>query len=622
MCGIAGLCAPGHEVPFGPWFADAVEQARHRGPDADGWWVPGMDAAEPLFTLADDPLTSTEVALGFLRLAILDLSPTGNQPMLSGDRLALAFNGEIYNYIELRAELAAMGYESRSTGDSEVILHAWDAWGFEALPRLEGMFAIALWDRERHGLLLARDRFGEKPLFWTRYAEGIAFASEVKQLAAMPNVALRLDPTRAAAFLVSGRPFDGASSWFEGIHQLEPGTWLWIDADGIKQGRYHDLAAEVALVEPATSPDDWAARFASALADSVRLRLRSDVPVGTSLSAGVDSSAVMAEATALGHVGYHSFTLGSDDPRIDERDEARAFAANMRSVWHEVVADAAGFAEVWDRLTWHQEAPVAGTSLYGQWRVQEAARAAGVIVMLDGQGADEVLGGYHKFFAAHVLRTASRRPWAAPVEGARFLRHVGGPRAVFRDGYRYLGRAGRAPELGPLLTVPLPNESAPSARAGGRRMRIADIERWSLPNLLTFADRNAMAHGVEMRLPFLAPGLVALALAMPEDVLVHDGWTKWPLRKALAARHGEVPAWRRGKRWFGVPQAAWLDGALAEPVRAWVDAPHPLWGSFADEAGLRAFARTWREHRGEPAWDDAAFLMVALDRFLRRFFPA
>ena len=622
MCGIAGLCAPGREIRLGPWFADAVEQARHRGPDADGWWVPGMDAAEPLFTLRDNPFESTEVALGFLRLAILDLSPTGNQPMLGGDRHALVFNGEIYNYVELRAELAAMGYSSRSTGDTEVILHAWDAWGFDALARFEGMFAIALWDRERRGLLLARDRFGEKPLFWTREGDGIAFASEVKQLASMPGVALHLDPARAAAFLASGRPFDGASSWFEGIHQLEPGSWLWIDTDGIKQGRYHDLAAEVAKVERGSSPDDWAARFASALVDSVRLRLRSDVPVGTSLSAGVDSSAVMAEATALGHIGYHSFTLGSDDPRIDERDEARAFAAQMRSVWHEVLADPVEFAEVWDHLTWHQEAPVAGTSLFGQWRVQEAARAAGVIVMLDGQGADEVLGGYHKFFAGHVLRTASRRPWAAPIEGARFLRHVGGPRAVFRDGYRYIGRAGRAPELAPLFTVPLPTESAPSVRAGGRRMRMADIERWSLPNLLTFADRNAMAHGVEMRLPFLAPGLVALSLAMPDDVLVHDGWTKWPLRKALAARGGAVPAWRQGKRWFGVPQAAWLDGALAEPVREWIDSPHPLWGSFADEAGLRAFAKTWREHRGEPAWDDAVFLMVALDRFLRQFFPA
>jgi asparagine synthase (glutamine-hydrolysing) len=621
MCGIAGACAPGGGIGVGPWFGRAVEQARHRGPDADGWWVPGMDAPAPLSALAthDD---AAEVALGFLRLRILDLTPAGDQPMLAGDRAALVFNGEIYNYVELRRELAALGHVSRSTGDTEVILQAWRQWGFDMLARLEGMFAIALWDRERHGLLLARDRFGEKPLFWTRWGGGIAFASEVKQLAAYPDLDLRLDPARAAAYLATGRPYDGASSWFEGIHQLEPGTWLWIDETGTTTGRYHDLRAEAARIEPAASADEWAARFASALTDSVRLRLRSDVPVGTSLSAGVDSSAVMAEATGLGHVGYHSFTLGAEDPRLDERDEARAFASAMRSTWHDVLADAAGFAATWDHLTWHQEAPVAGTSLYGQWKVQEAARAAGVIVMLDGQGADEVLGGYHKFFAGHVLRTVRDRPWAAPREGIRFLRHVGGLAAIRRDGYRYLGRAGRAPDVAGLLILEPPADRAPSVRAGGRRMREADIERWSLPNLLSFADRNAMAHSVEMRLPFLAPGLVALALAMPEDVLIHDGWTKWPLRRALAGRGGAVPAWRRGKRWFGVPQAAWLDGALREHVREWTDQPHPLWESFTDPVALRALVGAWAAHRGEPAWDDTVFTMVALDRFLRRFFAA
>jgi asparagine synthetase B (glutamine-hydrolysing) len=153
-------------------------------------------------------------------------------------------------------------------------------------------------------------------------------------------------------------------------------------------------------------------------------------------------------------------------------------------------------------------------------------------------------------------------------------------------------------------------------------MRVADIERWSLPNLLSYADRNAMAHGVETRLPFLAPGLVALALAMPDDVLVHDGWTKWPLRRALADRGGAEPAWRRGKRWFGVPQAAWLDGPLREAVRAWIQEPHPLWEAFADPAAVRALADAWPAHRGAAAWDDAVFTMVALDRFLHRFFAA
>jgi hypothetical protein len=152
-------------------------------------------------------------------------------------------------------------------------------------------------------------------------------------------------------------------------------------------------------------------------------------------------------------------------------------------------------------------------------------------------------------------------------------------------------------------------------------MRVADIERWSLPNLLTYADRNAMAHSIETRLPYLAPDLAVLGLAMPSEVLVHDGWTKWPLRKALAAKGGQIPAWRRGKRWFGVPQAAWLDGPLAAEVRTWRATPHPLWEAFADPGGLRSFATDWDAHRGAAAWDDQVFSMVSLDRFLRTFFP-
>ena len=620
MCGIAGFHVP-EGARLGPWLADALEAARHRGPDGDGWWVPGMPAARRLTDLRIEPEQRVTTALGFVRLKILDLSPTGDQPMLDADRSALVFNGEIYNYVELRERLRGLGHASRSTGDTETIIHGWRQWGFEALEALDGMWALALWDRERDGMLLARDRFGEKPLFWTRYGGGVAFASEVKQLAHVPGVTLRLDPDRAAAHLATGRPYIGSSSWFEGIHQLEPGGWLWIDRHGLRTGRSYDLRASVRAVPPSRTPEAWGERFGAALTDSVRLRLRSDVPVGTSLSAGVDSSAIMAEATALGHQGYHSFTLGAEDPALDERGQAASFAREMGSVWHGVTATAGGFASAWDRLTWHQEAPVAGTTLFGQWTVMEAARASGVIVMLDGQGADEILGGYHKFFAAHVLRTVRERPWAAPLEAARFLRHVGGPGAIRRDGVRYLGRGGSGPGVASILTRPIPAARTPSLRAEPRRMRLADIETWSLPNLLSYADRNAMAHGVETRLPFLAPSVVELALAMPHDVLVRDGWTKWPLRRSLAIRGGAEPAWRRGKRWFGVPQAAWLRGPLRGHVTAFAERPHAAWESFADPAGATRIAKRWPDHAGDPAWDDALFTMVALDRFLHRFFP-
>ena len=544
MCGIAGFFAV--DQLLGPWFAEATLQARHRGPDGDGCWVPGWEDRRSLQALRDPLPEPTTVALGFVRLAILDLAPTGEQPMVAPGGQALAFNGEIYNYLELRRELAALGATFRSTGDTEVLLNGWQAWGFDLLPRLNGMWAFALYDERRRGLLLCRDRFGEKPLFWTAWRGGVAFASEIKQLAAFPGVELRLDVQRAAAYLATGRPYDGASSWFEGIHQLEPASWLWIDADGRRTGRYFDLEEAVRDVEVPAAPNVLVDRFADELRESVRIRLRSDVPVGTSLSAGIDSSAVMAEATGLGHRGYHSFTLGSDDPSVDESREAQAFAQAMGSTWHGVTADGDEFAALWDRLTWHQECPVPSTSLYGQWKVLAEARRMNVIVLLDGQGADEILGGYHKFYAALVWDAVRARSVRAVPLLVGFGRQVGGVRTVTSHGHRYLGRVSRGLRPSQYLQPGLDgHESSPALRVDPLTMRLEDIRRWSLPNLLSYVDRNAMAHSVETRLPFLDPGLAALALAMPPDLLVHDGWTKWPVRRALSARgersrHGAV----------------------------------------------------------------------------------
>jgi asparagine synthase (glutamine-hydrolysing) len=557
-----------------------------------------------------------------VRLSILDLGPSGNQPMVEPGRAALAFNGEIYNYLELRDELLELGYTFVSTGDSEVVLKGWLAWGEGVFSRLNGMWAIAIYDLERDRLVLSRDRFGEKPLFWAAWRNGVAFASEVKQLQRFPGLRVELNVQRAAAYAISGRPYHGASSWFAGIHQLEPGGILEADRSGTRTRRYYDLASEVAAVEPSVDADEWQQRLAAALSGSVRLRLRSDVPVGTSLSAGVDSSAVMAEVTALGHDNYHSFTVTSDDPRIDEGPEARTFARQMGSIWHPVPVTGAGFAATWERLTWHQECPVPSTSLYGQWKVMEAARSAGVIVLLDGQGADEILAGYHKFQAAILLDRVRARDASALRFGWAFARHLGGPRVVLDAGGRYLGRFGGA--VAPsswLRTTPDVEATAPAVGPDLRRGQLADIHLWSLPNLLAYVDRSSMAWAVETRLPFLDPSVATLSLAMPSTVLARNGWSKWPLRQTLANRGGAGPAWRRGKRWFNVPQRARLRGPLLPFVDAWRRDPHELWSEILDPEPMRRWADEWSSgRRSGPAQDRQVFEFVALDQFLRTWF--
>jgi len=541
--------------------------------------------------------------------------------MVVPGRAAMTYNGEIYNYVELRDKLIKRGWDFRSSGDTEVLLKAYLEWGGDALAQLDGMWAFGIYDERRQGLLLARDRFGEKPLFWSAWEGGVAFASEVKQLLRYPDTPAQLDPLRAAGFLVTGRPYDGPSSWFAGIHQLPPGHWLFADRSGVTVSPYFDLEREVSAVGSEQSPEDWCIRFSETFSASVRRRLRSDVPIGTSLSSGVDSSLILAEATRQGHEAYRTFTATSDEPDIDEGTAASRFATALGSPWEPVVADPKEFAAIWDRMSWHHESPVAGTSLYGQWKVFEAAQAAGVKVVLDGQGADEILGGYNKFIASVLWQTARTHPWAVAGPAFGFARQVGTIRNLRTFGYRYLGRAGSTPRPATLLRSGLfDGDPVPRIRVSPLEMRLQDIRRWSLPNLLAHADRNAMAHSVETRLPYLDASLVALCLAMPTDVVFRDGWSKWPLRVALASRAGMLPAWAPVKRGFPVPQAGWLRTSLISPLDDWIKAPHPAWESIVDMDSLHSFQQSWLSRKPSFAWDDQAFRMIALDRYMRVWF--
>ena len=616
MCGLIGLV--GTSRSLGQWFPQAILSAGHRGPDAATYWLQDMLGPRSVEAFLESEISASQVALGFTRLRILDLSEAAAQPMVVPGRATLVFNGEIYNFVELRQELEAAGCSFRSTGDTEVLLKGYLHWGIELLPRLNGMWAMAIYDAEKRSVLLSRDRFGEKPLFWTPWEEGFAFSSEIKQLTVLPGVNRRLNRARAAEYLITGRPLSGGTaSWFEGIEQIEPGTWMEIGPGRRKRlGRYYDAVAAI----QSRSATDWEESFAALLSDAVRLRLRADVQIGTSLSSGVDSAAILAEAIAHGGT-HHSFTLASDDRRIDESAGAQALALAAGSTWHAVRPEPQEFADHWDLLTFQHEYPVSRTSIYGQWKIHEAARALGIVVMLDGQGADEILGGYYKFFASVLWRRVRRSPITSARDIVSFSRHVGGLWTL-GAGYRYFGPFSGASRRRSLVLPGLLAADAPASPglADGASMRLADIGRWSLPNLLSYADRSAMAHGVETRLPYLDVRLVDLALAMPDEILVRAGWTKWPLRRALARLGFPAAAWRRGKLGFGVPQAAWMHGPLSSAIHEWRARPHPAWGEVAGQEPLRRLRRTLRPGSGRLA-DDLLFEAVALDRFLRVWIP-
>jgi asparagine synthase (glutamine-hydrolysing) len=317
MGGINGYFVADPQIP-GNWFAEAIREARHRGPDGTAYWVPGSSGWRSIGELSDQASEPASVALGISRLANVDPSPETHAATVVPGRAAISLDGSIYNYVEIRDELAALGWTFDSSGDAEVLAKAYLEWGPQALARLDGAWALAVYDFSKRGILLARDRFGERPLHLTPWRGGLAFGSEIKQLLRYPGIAARLDARRAAAFVVTGRPHDGVSSWFESIRQSHPGEWLWIDASGTKSGVYYDIEQGVASVAREPTPSAWCTRFGELVSASVRRRLRAGATVGALLSSGIDSSLIFAEAAAQCAVPPPTFTVISSDPRLDE----------------------------------------------------------------------------------------------------------------------------------------------------------------------------------------------------------------------------------------------------------------------------------------------------------------
>jgi len=529
------------------------------------------------------------VALGFRRLSILDLGPGGHQPMSTADgRWHIVFNGEIYNYVELRRELQALGRTFRTRSDTEVLLAAWAEWGPAALRRLVGMFAFAVLDLRDRRLTLARDFFAIKPLYWTAWADGLAFASEIKALLALPGVGRTVNPGRLYEYLRFGVADHGDETLFGAIRAVPGAHFLEFPLDRpgeAKPVRYWapDLRARSDL-----GPDEAARRLRELFLESVRLHLRSDVPVGAALSGGIDSSAIVAAMREVQgkSLDIHTFTYVADDPALSEERWAdlagRAAGATMHKTRpdpHELVADL-------DRLIDVQEEPFASTSIYAQHRVFRLAREAGIPVMLDGQGADELLGGYRFYLG---VRMASLLRQGRLLEASRFLKHAGRlPGSAVRNVLFYTSAFLAPLRLRPALMRlsgqgPAPRGlnrawfAARGVRPGGP-ISFADARglrgqlAWSLtgvglPELLRYEDRNSMAFSIESRVPFLTPAMAELVLSLPEEYLIAaDGTTKSVFRRAMRGLVPDQVLDRRDKVGFVTTEQQWL-----EDLRPWVE---------------------------------------------------
>jgi len=628
MCGIAGLFRFNHAA-VAPGVIEAMTEAvRHRGPDGSGT---GYYALKDHGVRETGPELASDwtVALGHRRLSILDLSEAGKQPMVYRDRLWITFNGEIYNYIELREELQRLGHEFRSHCDTEVILAAYDEWGTDCFARFRGMWGLILIDGRRQIAVLCRDRLGIKPLYLGKTDNLLAVASEIKQFISVPQLRIRPDEEVLSDYLSTGYEQDGYT-FFAGISPVPAGTWQTVDLKTGALSEPHDYWFPE-RVEVAIHDRNEAARLLKqSLEESVAIHLRSDVPVGCALSGGVDSSSIAAFVGKLADgtgQRFESFSVTFPGCSIDEQAYARQVVDFVHASPHYITPTPDMFLADLDRLLWIHDEPVGSLAQYAAYALARLTREAGVPVTLNGQGGDEVLGGYwqsYMMFLRGLVREGSYLSAGQHLAGALL---PGGNPELPRQAPLMLRRL-RARRRSIAASAALPSARTTNAqsklnnlmRMNVQERRIFEIRQMYLPRLLKWDDRNFMAFSVEGRYPLLDHQLIELALTFAPGLLFNRGWTKDPLRRAMEGLLPATVLWRRAKLGFETPQDAWLCGPLRATIQAWVDGDAPLW-QYADRSEARRLAaEVWSTagRRDEPG--QALLRWFLADRWLRVFF--
>jgi len=601
MCGIVGLL---HHDPARPCPGEVVQSMRdlvsYRGPDDAGLYVDGP------------------VGLGHRRLSIIDLGG-GHQPMTDPRQVHwIVYNGEIYNYRELRQDLAARGYAFRTHSDTEVILALYADRGERCVEALNGMFAFAIWDTEQRSLFLARDRMGVKPLYYAEMPDALVFGSEIKSILASGMVAARCREDAIAEYLMF-RQVAGPDTLFESVKSLSPGCTMTVAGGRTRLRRYWSPRPDAPRSSIAF--EDARQTLADLLEDSVRMRLISDVPVGTFCSGGVDSSLVTALAAKLKGDPINTFSVGFDEPDYDESRYALMVSQRYQTMHHELRVGNARFSELFPRLVWHNDEPLDFANSIHIYALSELARQH-VIVVLTGEGSDELFAGYPRYRIPDLARMYSYVP--APIRHV-LAKMVGDHRLV------KLGRyAAASPEDAFLLNPSyVPRELVAAASPGFGSFRsthrqacleasddldLDSVGRVSLLDQETFLvsilhrqDKMSMAASIESRVPFMDYRIVEWANRLPTNCKIRGGSGK-ALVKAVARTLLPSEIVDRRKSGFGVPLARWFrsNDGLGERIAALPEAP------AADVFDRRVLRRLVKEHQQEAA-DHSEFLWTALN---------
>lgn len=586
MCGIAGIIEQNNHVDL-PRLKSMTDAIAHRGPDGEGHWINAEHSA----------------GLGHRRLSIIDLSDHASQPMRSHDgRYTIVFNGEIYNYIELKEQLLKEGHSFKTTSDTEVLLKLYELKKENCLPLLEGMFAIAIWDDQEKTLFCARDRFGEKPFFYHHIpGRQFVFGSEMKAIFA---TGIRGDVNNEMLynFINSGfyitSPTDRSETFYSNIRKLPPAHYLIVNRDlQIHKHCYWQL--NIDQVDHSLTLEQAEEKFRELFYNSIKRRLRSDVPVGSSLSGGLDSSSIVCVINDLNKdqkIRQNTFSARFQNFHRDEGYYIQQVIDKTNVQPYFTWPDESKFLDDFDKLLYHQEEPFPSASIYAQYCVMQKAKEEGITVLLDGQGADEILAGYEYYLYFHLKRIHE-------TDHTSYRQHL----QVFKDRHKHL----KFEDLDNIAVATASSPVAPKSMQDkfkdlvrpaykminpGKYRKIHEkipvhgffdkqftdqftktidydfqyhgnslngylkhsVMLNNLEDLLRFCDRNSMAHSREVRLPFLSHDFVEFCFTLPDQYKINQGWTKYILRDSMKNLLPEEVAWRVDKVGYEPPQAKWM----------------------------------------------------------------
>ena len=558
MCGISGIISRKNTSLVQP-LNSMVATQRHRGPDGQGTHFDKLDSFY-------------NIGLGHNRLAILDLSEHSKQPMVSQDgNFALSYNGEIYNFQELATELGLVHNCNSVRGDTEVVFEALRRWGPEAFSRFNGMWAILFYDRLSHTLLVSRDRLGIKPLYVCKHDDNVYFASEIKAILNATNHKFRLNPNVAVPYLTRGLLDIGSETFFQGITAFQPGTYQLIDLKKVdmsdptpfwlhpfKRGKLETTKNSSSVKE--------------VLLDSVKIQLRSDVPIAVLLSGGIDSSAITGAATKyLGMGNVATLSVVSDEPDCDESRFISVMAKHVmiNPILVNVSTNPLSMLEMIPEATWSNDQPLCGLSDVAHLLLMQQAKKLGFKVLLSGQGADEEFGGYNKFFYFYIQDLLKQGHYFLAIK--IILASVCRTKTLWEfrwsEALRYLNPA----KLEQMTFIKREVENAGSVNAGlgnsYQERECKDLLELSLPQLLHFEDRLSMSQSIEVRVPFLDHRLVELAATISPNDKFRGGWSKSILRDAIAEIVPPSIRFRKDKKGFTIPEAKWMRNEFVRPYQ-------------------------------------------------------